>query len=242
MRLICPNCEAQYEVPETAIPEKGRDVQCSNCAHTWFQVPLDGPLTKAHPQPKAQDRVMDPVNTPPPMPRKPSIDPEVAEVLRQEAERERRAREQASIESQPELGLEDPPHPRTSQQDMDDFDLDEDLRKATARGRDVLPDIEEINSSLDSGKAIPPASEKSGPHPIQRKKSRRRGFFFGLLIVLSAAAVYIYHSEISAQIPQLTPYLETYVSQVDQGRMVLDQWFVQIRDWLAAQAAKASAS
>jgi predicted Zn finger-like uncharacterized protein len=37
MRLICPNCDAQYEVDAMAIPEDGRDVQCSNCGHTWFQ-------------------------------------------------------------------------------------------------------------------------------------------------------------------------------------------------------------
>jgi predicted Zn finger-like uncharacterized protein len=37
MRLICPNCGAQYEVPESVIPEAGRDVQCSGCGHTWFQ-------------------------------------------------------------------------------------------------------------------------------------------------------------------------------------------------------------
>ncbi|MGJ5621471.1 zinc-ribbon domain-containing protein, partial [Sulfitobacter sp. MF3-043] len=33
MRLICPNCDAQYEV----MPTDGRDVQCSNCGQTWFQ-------------------------------------------------------------------------------------------------------------------------------------------------------------------------------------------------------------
>ncbi|OZB16702.1 MAG: hypothetical protein B7X55_07510 [Rhodobacterales bacterium 34-62-10] len=37
MRLICPNCGAQYEVPQSVIPEAGRDVQCSSCGHTWFQ-------------------------------------------------------------------------------------------------------------------------------------------------------------------------------------------------------------
>jgi predicted Zn finger-like uncharacterized protein len=37
MRLICPNCEAQYEVSDDAIPPGGRDVQCSNCQQSWFQ-------------------------------------------------------------------------------------------------------------------------------------------------------------------------------------------------------------
>ncbi|WP_297341065.1 zinc-ribbon domain-containing protein, partial [Pseudophaeobacter sp.] len=37
MRLTCPNCGAQYEVPDDVIPDEGRDVQCSNCGDTWFQ-------------------------------------------------------------------------------------------------------------------------------------------------------------------------------------------------------------
>lgn len=41
MRLVCPNCDAQYEVEDGAIPEAGRDVQCSNCGHAWFQLPPD---------------------------------------------------------------------------------------------------------------------------------------------------------------------------------------------------------
>lgn len=38
MRLTCPSCGAQYEVDDSVIPEAGRDVQCSNCGHAWFQV------------------------------------------------------------------------------------------------------------------------------------------------------------------------------------------------------------
>ncbi len=38
MRLVCPNCEAKYEVPEDAIPDVGRDVQCASCGHSWFQM------------------------------------------------------------------------------------------------------------------------------------------------------------------------------------------------------------
>lgn len=41
MRLSCPNCGAQYEVPLEVIPTAGRDVQCSNCGHTWFQIHPD---------------------------------------------------------------------------------------------------------------------------------------------------------------------------------------------------------
>lgn len=38
MRLICPNCSAQYEVDAGLIPDEGRDVQCSNCGNTWFEL------------------------------------------------------------------------------------------------------------------------------------------------------------------------------------------------------------
>ena len=45
MRLICPNCDAEYEVDDAAIPSSGRDVQCSGCGHAWFQT---------HPQREAE--------------------------------------------------------------------------------------------------------------------------------------------------------------------------------------------
>jgi predicted Zn finger-like uncharacterized protein len=37
MRLVCPNCEAQYEVDDDLIPDEGREVQCASCGTTWFQ-------------------------------------------------------------------------------------------------------------------------------------------------------------------------------------------------------------
>ena len=40
MRLVCPNCGAQYEVEDSVIPDSGRDVQCSACGHAWYQMPM----------------------------------------------------------------------------------------------------------------------------------------------------------------------------------------------------------
>ena len=39
MQLVCPNCSARYEIDASLIPDEGRDVQCSNCGHTWFELP-----------------------------------------------------------------------------------------------------------------------------------------------------------------------------------------------------------
>ncbi|WP_317056250.1 zinc-ribbon domain-containing protein [Roseovarius rhodophyticola] len=54
MRLICPNCGAQYEVPDEVIPTSGRDVQCSDCGNTWFQHHPDH-----QPEPEEEDVAAD---------------------------------------------------------------------------------------------------------------------------------------------------------------------------------------
>ena len=62
MRLVCPNCSAQYEVDAAVIPVAGRDVQCSNCGHTWWQRRADA---DAPPEPVAEPQA-DPDPTPAP--------------------------------------------------------------------------------------------------------------------------------------------------------------------------------
>ena len=52
MRLVCPNCGAQYEVDDRVMPEGGRDVQCSNCGHAWFFTPPRPATTKAEDKPE----------------------------------------------------------------------------------------------------------------------------------------------------------------------------------------------
>ncbi|QYZ69005.1 zinc-ribbon domain-containing protein [Neotabrizicola shimadae] len=130
MRLICPNCSAEYEVDDAAIPDTGRDVQCSNCGHGWFQLP---PHVEAEaeaeaevfdePEPVAVPAIASPLpgeddddepEPPPPdqsaSPRQPrTLDDSVLAVLKEEAEREanaRRAEAMRTIETQPDLGLD----------------------------------------------------------------------------------------------------------------------------------------
>jgi predicted Zn finger-like uncharacterized protein len=121
MRLICPNCEAEYEVDDAAIPDIGRDVQCSNCGHAWFQLPpeielaleqedeLFGASGAADPLPDLDE---DDAPPPPPMTDAPkrSIDENLMAILREEAEREAAARkaDTAPIETQTEMGLSAP--------------------------------------------------------------------------------------------------------------------------------------
>ena len=131
MRLVCPNCGAQYEVPDEVIPQDGRDVQCSNCGDTWFQNHPsndDGlaeelgearvapevsnpPEPEPEPTPEPPSATEPERSTPPvqPAPRR-ELDPSVSDVLREEAAREAaaRAREAGTLEEQPELGIGEP--------------------------------------------------------------------------------------------------------------------------------------
>ena len=120
MRLICPNCEAEYEVDDAAIPDMGRDVQCSNCGHAWFQLPpeIELALEQEDELFGGEGAVADPVfpdeqdaDLPAPAPAaeapRRSVDENLLAILREEAEREAAARkaEAAPIETQPDLGL-----------------------------------------------------------------------------------------------------------------------------------------
>lgn len=40
MRITCPECTSEFDVPDNAIPEKGRKLRCSQCQHKWHQRPV----------------------------------------------------------------------------------------------------------------------------------------------------------------------------------------------------------
>ena len=265
MRLICPNCGAQYEVANDVIPKAGRDVQCSNCGHTWFEHPgaseaaeegIDlppppapepeaepepaaeqAPETEPEPAPNAETEDKAEYDTPArQQPERREIDPDVANILREEADREEAARQaeaQSGLETQQDLGLDDAP----SAQDQ----RDEEARRRMARlrgkpeaaaastvaasRRELLPDIEEINSTLRSSSEREGSSHQTEVVAEEGRK-RKRGFRFGfwLIVIVAAiaAAIYIFAPQINAAVPQLDPLLTSYVALVDQTRLWLD--------------------
>ena len=36
MIITCPNCEKQFKIDKSLIPNEGRDLQCGSCEHVWF--------------------------------------------------------------------------------------------------------------------------------------------------------------------------------------------------------------
>ncbi|MFU8779166.1 MAG: zinc-ribbon domain-containing protein [Roseovarius sp.] len=288
MRLICPNCGAQYEVPNEVIPTSGRDVQCSNCGDTWFQPHPSqstlvsggddlGPAARDDdllpPVPVAQvghvddegggvpddvyddddydDDMLDqdlPETEPDPASARPArrgIDPAVADILRQEAERERQVRAASGgIEMQPDLGLTEP-----------DISEDERTRQARARmerlrgasglsaatapealdaqdnidpssRRNLLPDIEEINSSLTSTDDRVESAQFAMPEDIEVPLGRggfRSGFRLAIITFGLAALVYGLAPRLAASIPAAEAPLMQYVNAVNVARVWLDQ-------------------
>ena len=270
MRLTCPNCGAQYEVPDEVIPTEGRDVQCSNCGNTWYQAHQDQQteaeqegdtdLTPTQDAPEAVEHLdAEPEPTPEPEPdfeyedayddadapeealasrHGRELDPAVSEILRQEAEHEANLRSSGGgLESQPDLGLDD------LTEDSEHRAREARDRMARMRGQDqltakevdpavgadsrrgLLPDIEEINSSLRaSGDGV--VSNASAANQAELAPPQRsgfaRGFMLSLLLVVVLVLIYANAPQIAQAVPAVDPALNAFVGGVDSLRSWLD--------------------
>ena len=268
MRLICPNCDAQYEVDASAIPLSGRDVQCSNCGNAWFQEPEpvdEDPVAPRYPAPEADDFDRDlaaalaqpeaepddedsydedsddgPAPAAPLMaPTKRTLDASVIAVLREEAEHEAAARraDAASLEMQDDLGLP-PPVPLASGSAAYAPPTETEKRLASMKGepvaparpaarRDLLPDIEEINSTLSPNADDNRSRDEVDDLPdLTRGQKTRSGFRSGFVLMLVLAglgtALYLMEPQISQQIPGARDTMTAYTEAVDAARTWLD--------------------
>lgn len=280
MRLICPNCDAQYEVDASLIPETGRDVQCSDCGHVWFQAPDmeddadtmtdDAIAALVRPAPAASAPAPAAATPPPAEDDDPEPDPQVLRrhkldeslmaVLREEAERETRARAEEDaraagrgLEVQTELGLTDAePAPRlrirpraTPQPDPDDLAEDEPAPAAAAgpsarpARRELLPDIDRINSTLDASNTNRKggAAVRVPASPERQRSGFRAGFLLVLAIGVLGWGAYAQSDRLAAALPQAGPVIDGYVALVDMARSGLDSLVKSLLDSLNRQEA-----
>lgn len=298
MRLICPNCAAQYEVPDDVIPEGGRDVQCSACGDTWFQLhpshpdykPAynpdapenefddemdvaaaaddtveDMPETEPEPEhesesetaeaPQSDAEADDPAFEdedeiePPAAPTRQELSQDVASVLREEAERETKAREaeMGGIETQPDLGLAegDDADYRTRQAQermarLRGFDTDpdgpvSDLVQSPdpdapeidlGTRANLLPEVEDVDQEIEaqSDGAAEAAAARDGSRVATQKEGRggfARGMRLSILLFVLAAALYVFAPQLSAAVPALQEPLVGYTGLIDQSRAAL---------------------
>lgn len=173
------------------------------------------------------------------------LDPRVREVLKAEADREARVRaqERVGLESQPDLGLDEPETAsagrRRRESDMAAGVAATGVAAAATAAaasaststtgpsrRDMLPNIDEINSTLRStsdrraGLDEEPTFEEV--EEVERKRSFSRGFRWALLLVLILAALYIFGPRLMELVPATTSVVGPYIDLVDSGRVWLD--------------------
>ena len=234
MKLICPKCQAQYEIPDVAIPDTGRDVQCANCNETWFQAhpdakdpsgpggaaaevkPSEAKPGEAKPGDDAKPAVPPaPIAAQVPEPAAPrrELSPAVSDILRQEAAREKDAR---SAKAKPaEAGA------KPSLAD-------------TRPGRERLPEIPDIDASNPrlNPRPAPAAAAAAAadvvfdvdtdPPEVVRKTGFKRGFSLILLLIGMALMLYVFAPELAQKFPNLREPLTIYVNAINSGRLWLN--------------------
>jgi hypothetical protein len=180
-------------------------------------------------------------------------DPSVLNVLREEAEREARARRAegipAPLETQPELGLgpdtgsfagpvagsaalaamegaRRPPAAEPAPELVADLRAsaeDRDSHKGQRKG--LLPDIEEINSTLSAGAGR--SAEFPDVIAAEAARQRRGGFRLGFSFAFIAAALllstYAMAPAIADRLPGAARPLAVYVAKVDALRLWIDE-------------------
>lgn len=248
MRLTCPNCDAEYEVDDSVIPQNGRDVQCSSCGKTWFQESAlqqqetDLPnVVKPEAAPAAQSAPHhEPEPEPETEPQMSKPDEAVLDVLRQEAELETAARhqeaQQTGLETQPDLGLDQGDNSQgatVGQRTARLRGIAPEFEKHTHRS-DLLPDIEEINSSLHA------ESDVETQEANVEKKRGRSGFRLGFGLAITFATLlllaYVYAPAIIEKVPSSEALMTEYVERIDALRGWLDQLMKTATDKMASDA------
>ena len=205
MLIKCPNCNAQYEVPNDIIPAAGRDVQCSSCSKTWFVTGLSGKKSTKDKVSKyeslekgnlskfetTESFLTDKSNK--------EVDRDVLEILREEADREIQAR----------------------LREGDGEDTTKKLSNKKAINKKALPDNIEIGTTLDEA----PDTSATIKGPSKSKiTSGKIGFIIGLVIIVLCWAIYTYDASITQSVPQTAIYIDIFKSYVDYMQMARDDF------------------
>ena len=209
MLIKCPNCEAQYEVPNDIIPAAGRDVQCSSCSKTWF---VTGQSGKKIVKDKASNYRSQEKNELPKFETTESfltdkatndVDANVLEILREEADREIRARAADG-------GTGENTHKPSSKRA---------IKNNSKVNSKALPDNIEIGTTLEENLA----PDYSFAERIKYKnKSGKVGFFVGIVIIIICWGAYSYSDLVSQLVPEIAIYMDIYKNYVQSMLAVRD--------------------
>lgn len=201
MRLICPNCKAEYEVDASVIPAEGRDVQCSNCGHLWFEQPKRAPA----PGLAAEDAPDRPAAAPPEAVAAPA-DPDTAWETTAATEADDAHLDWPGAEQDeperaspaPEPAPEPDPTPGAARREIDESVLgilrEEAERERRVRLRETTAEtfIEQPDLGLEPARRPPAPRPQPTPHPerdavLQRARAESLPDIAGITSTLSAS-------------------------------------------------------
>ena len=242
MRLICPKCNAQYDIASDAIPAGGRDVQCSSCSHTWFQTEK-APAAASVVAPAAPSRAAAEVQNA--VTKRKPLDSSIADILRQEAAREKAAAEAetAPAAQTPDQQRRNDPVAAEETRRRISMMADEDAKtpaavaaaatgavSADANMRSV-PSIDEINQQLRarSQSAAAAEQEEYEQHMAVERRGFRRGFAVVIILIAIAIAPYIFAEQIVDAFPQVAEPMDAYLGVMDSLRLWLNDQYQTVR-------------
>lgn len=229
MRLICPNCGAQYDVPDGAIPPAGREVQCSSCGHAWFEIETPEPAAESAPIPPEAPLIAPSDPSKETRDLRQPIDANVKAILREEAARDRDL-------TPPANETEDETH-----KPLRRITRDEDTSKKPPApvpaivpvqpdpGPRDMPSMDEINANLRARSLTArPSLTESEQQEVVARRGFRYGFGLMLLIFAILLLPYVFADQITAALPQLQDGMASYVALIDQLRITLNQGVTDI--------------
>ncbi len=212
MRLTCPNCGAEYEVPEGQIPAAGKHVQCTACHTRWFARAPQAALS--------EDQILARLETRGPRPRPTLVAvPEPEETA--PGDDEQRTEEAVPEDATPKEPVPDAGCPQA----RPSFSLTPATPVSTEwkRPPSPLPDAEsDRGPPRDTGRLrLDTAAPERAPMPPVSRFGR------GLLVALAlggvAIATYVWRAPLAATAPPAASALEAYGAAIDGAREWLDQ-------------------
>ena len=201
MLIKCPNCDAQYEVPNDIIPTDGRDVQCSSCSKTWFVTGQSGKKIvkdKASNYKKQKKGELPKFETTESFltdKAKNDVDANALEILRAEADREIRAR---AVDGGPGENMQRPSSKKA-------------IKNKSKVTNKSLPDNIEIGTTLEETLA---PNYSVADRFKYKNKSGKAGFFVGIVIIIICWGAYSYSDLISQTVPEIAIYMDIYNNYV----------------------------
>ena len=194
MRLVCPNCKANYEIPRDAVPISGREVKCDSCGHSWFQTRTKKNNSEKLIEPESKSTEEDIVEVESAASNQKKIDPSVIKILKEEAKREIEARDR------------------------------ERARQSTPSKNNVKNVKNSEPATLTKDAILKHQSKDVLAEALEDKTRKQPvAFIFGLLIVLSALLAYTYSEKLVLILPDSETYVASYIELIDEIRLELNK-------------------